>query len=221
MEDFEYRKDFNKFKKEMKQFTDRRNKEFQVVKNKHGVGALPDELRQIEKDTQQAQELTRKLISDIEDRAVYQRGKKVSDVREQMRMMKQSNKVNIEVPVDFDFDKIDERERLMERAEAMKRKTDVQTFDRMKHIMQENLLGLMEKGLNSYADDTIKYLKNQSPEKFYQLFVSIDELDFNLYSSPDGELLMDAEPKDVVDALNRSIRSFTENNQDMDLDQFP
>ena len=221
LEQFDHRYQFNEFKDEMKRFTNRGTTEFQAVKNKYGVSALKGELRKIEENTRKAQELTREMIGNLEDRTYYVGGKEQSDVKQQILMMGESSITGIQVPVDFEFDNIPDRQRLTERAEAMERKTKPETYMDMQTKMKDNLLSLMEQGLNSYADDVMDELRNTNPIDFYQMFVGLDELDFALWSSPDGELIKGNDPQDVANALRRSVKQYKEDTKDMELEQFP
>lgn len=225
MESFGYRKDFNQFKEKMKAFTNRGNKDYQFVKNKYGVSASRAELRQIEKDTKTAQEKQQALIDDLKGRDVYSKGEKDGSITENIRLMGEGDATGIHVPKDFNFDVIKSRKELEHKAETMEERTKPGYNEEKKEVMQDNLIDLMEQALGSDGDEVVNYLKNSSAEQFYQLFVSIDELDFNLYASGDGNndawILPDITPKDIADAVGEGIKSFRRDNKNMDLDVFP
>lgn len=225
LESFKHRVDFNKFKERMHSFTNRGNKDYQFVKNKYGVSASKAELNRIEKDTKTAQERQQALIDDLKGRPVYSQGEKDGSISENIRLMGEGDATGIHVPKDFDFDKIKSRKELEHKAETMKERTKPGYNEEKKEVMQDNLIELMEQALGSDGEEVVNYLKNSSAEQFYQLFVSIDELDFNLYASGDGEndawILPDISPKDIADAVGEGIKSFRRDNKNMDLDVFP
>ena len=221
LQDFKYRKDFNQFKENMRSFTNRGNREFQYKKNKYGVSASVRELQRLEKMTKKAQELTREFIDKMKDDPYYYKGKQVGTVGERIRMMGEGEATGINVPNDFDFDKIQTRERLESKMRNMARKAKLETYNELKDTMKENYIKTLELSLNSEGDELVDMIKNMSSEAFYQMYMQLDELDFNLYDSEREEYLGSGSIDDHVGQVKTAMEKFKKEHGDNDLDTFP
>lgn len=186
LEDFEYRKDFNAFKASMRNFTNRRNKDFKFVTNKYGVSASVSELERAKSLTDQAIERSKQFIDEVKDYPTYDRGKREGKVGDNIDRMGDGNATGINTPVEFDFNKIQTRVRFDVRVENMERKITEEYYDETKERMKENYLEILELALNSDADEVIEKIKDMSADGFYQMWLQISEIDFNLYSSEGG-----------------------------------
>lgn len=183
LKEFKHRKDFNRFKKEMQSFTNRRNKEFQVTKNKYGVPATYGELEKAKSFTEKAKELTKSFVDNLKDRPVYRGGKKSGKVAGNIEMMGEADSVGVNPPKDFDFDKIQTRKRFEDRMRNMERKSEDVYYDETKERMKQNYIDLLNKGMNNASEPIIAEIEKMSAEGFYQMWVQVSEVDFNLYDS--------------------------------------
>ena len=228
LQDFKHRKEFNQFKKEMTQFTDRRNRDYQFVKNKHGVVASKTILDQAKEYTKGAQELTTKFIDGIKEHPTYRKGEPVGTVEQLIAMRGESEGVGLNPPRDFDFDAIQSRKKLDERIENMERKTKPQYYAEAKERMQDNYIEILKLSLNSGADPLIEKIESLDSETFYQMWLQISEIDFNLYDSDGGfagegkdKIPTDDEIDKHVSSVLFGIEKFEELHKDNDLNTFP
>lgn len=228
LQDFKHRKEFNQFKKEMTQFTDRRNRDYQFVKNKYDVVASKTILDQAKEYTKEAQELTQTFIDGIKDHPTYRKGEPVGTVEQLIAMRGESEGVGLNPPRDFDFDAIQSRKKLDERIENMERKTKPQYYEEAKERMQDNYIEILKLSLNSGADPLIEKIESLDSETFYQMWLQISEIDFNLYDSDGGfagqgkdEIPTDDEVDKHVSSVLSGIEKFEKLHKDNDLNTFP
>lgn len=228
LKDFKHRKEFNQFKKEMNQFTDRRNRDYQFVKNKYGVVASKTILDQAKAYTKEAQDLTTKFIDGIKNHPTYRKGEPVGTVEELIAMRGESEGVGLNPPRDFNFDTIQTPKKLDERIENMARKSTPEYYQEAKERMQNNYIEILKLSLNSGADPLIEKISGLDPETFYQMWLQISEIDFNLYDSDGGfagqgkdEIPTDDEVDKHVSSILSGIEKFEKYHKDNDLNTFP
>lgn len=210
LQDFTARKDFNAFKENMQRFTNRGTKDYQFVKNRYGVSASKGELARAKEATEKAQIRAKEEIERVRKNPLYRKGKQTQyTVDTNIMMVGEGEATGIHVPVDFDFEKINTRKRLVDRLDSVEAKSDDQYYDKRKEQMKDNYIQLLEEGLNSYADEVIEEIKEMSGEGFYQMWLQVGEIDFNLYSSdPDNNREMMEEIQGHMNSVKSAIDSF-------------
>lgn len=210
LQDFSKRKDFNAFKSEMERFTNRGTQEYQFVKNRYGVSASKRELARAKEATDKAQMRAREEIERVRKNPLYRKGKQTQyTVDTNIMMVGEGEATGVHVPVDFDFDKINTRKRLLDRLDSVEAKSDDGYYDERKEQMKENYIELLQKGLNSYADEVVEEIKKMSGEGFYQMWLQVGEIDFNLYSSdPDANRELMDEIEGHMNSVMSAINSF-------------
>lgn len=204
---FETRSEFNKWKKQQKQFTNRKN---EIVTNKHGISATKQLIKEITRDTKKAQKIADEQLLKNRDKPVFSGGKQVS-TNEQRRMqrMDDSTSSGIPRPKDFNFGNISTKKRLLEKRENMKKRKNPQYFNWRNQLMQNNFTDLLSISLNSHADDLIERLKRIPAEDFVELFDMFpDAFDFDMWDSEGQFIGSDEEARGVVGRMIDAVTSY-------------
>jgi hypothetical protein len=190
-DEFTSRKEFNKWKKQMSDFTDRAKKNFQFERNKYNIVGSEKLLRQIEHDTKTAQVIADKETSKIMDLPFYSGFKKQAETVGEIvrRSGDQSRKTGVYRPEDFNFESVRDIQTLLDRSENTSVKANPEYYDRRKEKMKENFMELLRGQFNSDADELIDKIEQIPSDDFYEMYVMFDEFDFDKYDSEgNGEL---------------------------------
>jgi hypothetical protein len=184
-EDFTSRKEFNQWKKKMKEFTDRSKKNYQFEKNQYNIVGSEKLLRQIEKDTKESQHLADKERAKLEGLPFFSRFKKQYETTSQRIAISgdESRKTGVYRPDDFDFENVRDISSLLDKSENVHVKANTEYYDRRKEKMKENFIKILQLQFNSDADELIEKLESIPADYFYEMYIMIDEFDFNEYSS--------------------------------------
>jgi hypothetical protein len=182
LEDIKSRADFNAFKDQVKKFTNVANRNYQFVKNEHGVVASKKEIADFERATKQAQREVEKKIKEIARMPVKSKGKQITTVGQVMSQLRTPEKMTGIAPVrDFDFDNFHSREAFEEKKKTIEEKASGEFYDKKMQLVKENFMLKMERSFNSDADELIERLKSIPAEDFYELFLQNEEFKFEPY----------------------------------------
>lgn len=182
IETFKTRKEFNEWKERQERFTNRAVSEFQFVKNKYGVVASKKEIREIERDTKQAQRVARERIAKTKNVPTFHDGKQIGTVGERGKYMQEPDITGVHVPSDFKFDEVRNRRRLEDIRESMSKRKTHEHFDKRNEQMLDNYIDLVRESLNSHGDEVIKELQSINPDDFYGLYLSnFTVFNFDIY----------------------------------------
>lgn len=201
LEEFQTRKQFNKWKETMASFTNRYNLHFQFKKNKNGVVASKAELNEIERNFKLAKKHQTKIRERVEDLPFISGGKPTGDtVGERIRMMKRPDTF-LSHANEFDFDAVRRRadlERVMTRAE---KRSDPYYYDQAMERLKQNFITALSGSFHSEADDIVEKLQNLRADYFYDMFQQFGELSFDDFDS-------EGQNVDATEAQLEKIRSY-------------
>lgn len=171
LEDFKTRKEFNRWKEEVRQFTNRANTEYQFRKNEHGVVASVKEINKAVRDTKQAQRIAKKLQKETAKKPYIVDGKSVGTFGQKLQQMGKPNIDGVHVPKDFNFDNIKSREQFEVKKESMEKRADPQYMDKRQVALKENYKKALHEHYNSDADELIAEIDKLDPSDFFELFI--------------------------------------------------
>lgn len=217
MEEFTTRAQFNEFKKKQKSFTNRSNRKFQFVKNEFGVVANKKEIDVVKQNTRKAQRIATKLSKQMQNKPFISGGKTQGTVGQRMMQMGRPNVGGITVPKDFNFDNIRTRRQFEEKMQNMKERSDERSFDRKMEQVKDSFIKLLELSFNSDAESLIRKLENINGEDFLELYMMVDEFNFDYYAS---ERLDSEVYADQLEAMESAIDKYNRGLIDMDLKGF-
>lgn len=212
--DFTSRKEFNKWKKQMNEFTDRSKKNYQFEKNKYNIVGSEKLLRQIEKDTHEAQHLADKERAKLENLPFFSRFKKQAETTSQRIAISgdESRKTGVYRPDEFDFENVRDISSLLDKSENVHVKAYTEYYDKRKEKMKENFIKLLEGQFNSDADELIEKIRNIPADYFYEMYIMFDEFDFDEYSSEGNDDMKDMDNLQMmmgyVDAFESGVIDF-------------
>lgn len=181
LESFKTRKEFNEWKNKQSSFTNRANKHYQYKKNQYGIVAPISLLNKIERDTKKAQKVVDKIIKEASKKPIISGGKVQGTVGQKLLTMKSPAPMGLTRPRDFDFDKISHPDRLNEVAENMSKRATGEYYDKRMEKMRDTYISELELSFNSDADFLIEQLRNMPVEDFYELYMTFDEFDFQVF----------------------------------------
>lgn len=179
LEDFKTRKEFNRWKEEVRQFTNRSNTKYQFQKNEFGVVASKREINEAKRATKQAQRIAKNLQKETAKKPLIVNGKKEGTLGQRMQQMGKPNVDGIYIPKDFEFDKIRTREQFELKSESMNKRAQPDYIDKRQVAMKENYLKMIAENYNSDGDNLIEEIKKISPSDFFELFLMHEELQFD------------------------------------------
>lgn len=221
LEDIKTREEFNRIKQEAKRVTNRANTEFQFVKNPFGVVASKKEIREIERNTKKAQRIAEQKLKEIEKKPFISGGKEQGTVGQRMKQMaKPETMTGINVPKDFNFDKIRDRKQLERKREGLERRIDENYYDKKMEQMKENFVRILELSLHNDADVLVEELKKMPADDFYEMYLMFDEFDFALWDS-DGIIFgREEEAMNHVSKMLTYVERYKEGKINMDMKGF-
>lgn len=179
MEDFKTRKEFNRWKEEVRNFTNRANTKYQFQKNEFGVVASKREINEAKRATKQAQNLAKRLQKETAKKPLIVNGKKEGTLGQRMQQMGKPNVDGIFVPKDFDFDKIRTREQFELKSDSMNKRAQPDYLDKRQVAMKENYIKMISENYNSDGDKLIEEIQKINPSDFFELFLMHEELQFD------------------------------------------
>lgn len=217
LSDFKTRKEFNDWKQKITSFTSRSNQEYQFRKNEYGVVASVKELNEIKRNTKKAQKIAKEKIDKAMKLDFYVEGERQGKVKDRIKLMKKEEVAGVSVPVDFDFDKIQTRKRLEDKAGFMEERATGDYYRKKDIQMKENFISMIQQGFNSDADEVIEKLKKIPPDDFVELTIVTDEIDFRNYSSKNEGGIND---EDKLEELNNTLNDYFNGKISMKLKNF-
>lgn len=191
LEQFATREGYNKWKEEIRSFTNRANTNYQFVKNEYGVVASKKRINEIKKETKEAQRLAIHMTENATNKPFISGDKVQGTVGQRMMQMGRPNVAGITIPKDFDFSKVRNPQRLEQIEQNMKKRSNPKYFDKRMETMKENFMTILGLSFNSDADELIEKLKGIPAEDFYEMYLMFDEFDFDLYSSENISAITD------------------------------
>jgi len=222
IDDFQTRKEFNQWKKDIQWFTNRSNLNFQFVTNDYGVTASKAQINRIKRNTKTAQDQAEKEIEKLKKSDAYkdQQDRK-SPIQQQIGMIGESGVLGVRVPNDFNFDNVPTQQRLNDLDKRMKDRAEkggVRYFDERKQRMRDNFIESIEGSFHSAADELITELRKLNPNDFYELYwMFFRDFDFALYDSEGQQVNADEGKIDVLlshisdyrnDRVNKDLTGF-------------
>lgn len=217
LSEFNSRGEFNTFKSQMTSFTNRANTRYQFVKNKHGVVASKKEINYIKRKNKQAIEKTKKLREEIRNLPFFTKNKQEGKVKDEMKKMSEPDYGGVNVPQEFDFDKIEVREILDDKKKSYLDKIGPNFFEKKNTQMQENFIDVLEKSFNSNADKLIEEIEKLAPDDFFEVYMMNREFDFNLYYVSEDEVDMN---DGDINTMLKALRRYNEGEVDKSLKGF-
>ena len=238
IETFRTRKQYNQWKEQVQNFTNRANLDYQFVKNPFGTVASKKELNEMKRKTKIAQERARKLISGQMDKPWIFKGQVRSTQGQRMQMMGgPAEAAGVTVPPDFDFNKMRTQRQFTERKEAIDKRMDVDYYDRKMERMQLNFMDILSLSFGSDADELLILLNELTPKEFWEIYQMFEGFDFALYDS-DGQdvdanlgqlhrmenyteaFKATREQRAELDGMIKNIKDFNNGNVDRSLENF-
>lgn len=213
IESFETRKEFNQWKKQIKSFTNPANLDYQFRMNKQGVVATKKEIQQAKRHTKQAQRLADRVKKKFKDKPYYAGGKQHGTYGKQQQMMGRPTYGGIIRPKDFNFEDIETRHRFEQKAETMEKRANKDFYKEQMSQMQSNFIDAMYKQFNSDAEETVQRIRQIPSQKFYQMVMMYDEMDFEFVYS-------EFQQQKVLERINSYIDRFEKNKSRFDLSIF-
>jgi Phi-29 DNA terminal protein GP3. len=218
LNEFKTRKEFNEWKQKASSFTNRANKTFQFDKNDYGVVGSQKLLNEIKHDNTKAQKMADKEIKKYLDLPTYSGGEKqVETVGESIKKMgKGHSKTGISRPSNFDFEKIRNKYDLIEKADNTRRKSEEDYYDVRMEQMKANFIEILKLTFHSDANELANNIEKIPAQDFYELYLSKEEFDFNLYDS-EGQF---GEESDL-EQLKSYVQEYLDGDFNTDLKSFP
>lgn len=218
IEDFTSKKDFNKWKKEIERFTDRHNPDFKFVKNKKGVSVSLSRLEEIKDLNKQAIERAEAKLKEAENKPYYVAGKLQGIRKEVLPRMKNRPAGGIYIPQKFDFDKVENLTDLIYLEKNYREKANEEFYNEREELMKDNFIELISDAFHSDADDLIRRLEMIPTDDFYELFLILDEFDFDEYYNVEGD--PHGTPRKLA-KLTSEVNRYEQGLIDMSLKGFP
>lgn len=176
--DFKTRKEFNEFKSQIKNFTNRNNTNYQFVKNKYGVVASKKEINEARRTANIARRVAKKVEKQVANKPFMQGGKESGTVKQRMLQMGKPNVAGIYIPPKFDFDKIHSRRQFTEKVENLTERSDPQFLNKRAEKMKENYIKSLNENFNSDSNDVIQMVLQVPASDFFELYIMNDEMEF-------------------------------------------
>jgi hypothetical protein len=178
LDQFETRSDFNKWKKQQKQFTDRKN---EIVTNKYGVSATKQFIKEITRDTKKAQKNADEKMRERMNKPFISGGKEQGTQGQELLKMAKPNIAGITKPPNFNFNTMQTKRDLLKKRENMKKKKEPNYFDARLEKMKNSYIEELQKAFNSDANALVEKLRNVPSDDFYEMYMMFDEFDFNIF----------------------------------------
>lgn len=209
--DFKTRADFNDWKEKVQSFTKRTNRNFQFTKLPDGTVGTEKAVKQYLKDNQTTIDRAEKLIQHFADKP-YAGGRALYG--HILAQMGKPEVAGITVPEKADLNKIKGVWDLERKISSAHNRAREDYYDWRTGIMQDNLIGVIEKAFNSDANDVIKRLKALSPSDFLEMYLfNKSTFGFELFYSNQG--IITDENADL-EAMRSAVEDFKSGKDDID-----
>lgn len=201
----------------MTSFTNRANTRYQFVKNKHGIVASKKEINYIKRKNKQAIEKTKKLREEIRNLPFFTQNEQEGKVKDEMKKMSEPDYGGVNVPQEFNFDKIEVREILDDKKKSYLDKIGADFFEKKNNQMQENFIEILKLSFNSDADELASEVEKLSADDFFEIYMMNREFDFNLFDS-EGDYTIASEGS--LNSMLKSVKRYNEGEVDKSLKGF-
>lgn len=191
--DFNKRSEFNKWKEQARQFTNKSNLEYQFVINDNGVVASKKELKQIERDNKRAIKRAKSLVDKAMKQPFIQGGEQYGTVESRIKQlainrMTPEEIAGISIPKPFDFNKVNSKERLEDVKSHNRDRATGKHYVKRNENLKNNFITMMEQAFGSESDDIVRRIKEIPANDFVEMSIMFDELDIRTYESKrDGD----------------------------------
>lgn len=167
----------------MSSFTNRHNLNYQFVTNDYGITLNKKGINAITRRRRIEQSRAKKELDKVKDIQISQGGVPFATVEQRTTHFSVPDVTGISIPKDFDFNKVRSKERLEDIIEVGKKRVDPDYYDKRKKQMQDNFIVALEGSFDSEADELVERIKKVHPDEFYELYLSIEEFDFDVFDS--------------------------------------
>lgn len=216
IEEFATRENFNKWKAQMKSFTNVSNPNYQFKKNSHDVVASKANLIEVKENTKKAQKITDEMINRVESLPFFSGGVQTGEtVADRQAMKRRPTTAGIIRPLDFDFEAMESQLQFDKKLENMRKKSEQEYFDGRFDQLKQNYIDMLAKAFNSDADDLITMVNNLPAEDFYEMFMMFDEFQFEVYYV-NPNMSEDAK-EDAIGQMMAYIEGYYSDDLDMDM----
>lgn len=217
------RKDFNKIKEQLKDFTKRSNQKYTYIKNEQGVSASKSEINELKRNTKKAQKIADKIIAEISPMPYYTAfsDKPSGTVGEQMLKLMRPE-IGIIRPKDFDFNAIRTESYFREKIESMRERSEPDYFDKRKVSLKQNIILKIQRSFNSDGDDLVDRIIDIDPDTLYELYLQHEEFQFG-YRYEQQYLYANSKQADAdedIERLNHVLDRYYGGELNMDLKGF-
>ena len=186
LDEFETRAEYNKWKNQMKSFTNRFNLNYQFRTNKYNVTKSVKEIQEMNRLRNREIRKAKEKVKDIENKTLIQKGKEYGKVKEKSRYMGEPETTKIHVPKKLDFDKVQSNRKWEEMEEIAKKRISGEHYETRNQRMLDNFIKALEGSFHGEEEDLVKKLKEVGADDFYEMWLRIEEFSFENYDS-EGE----------------------------------
>jgi hypothetical protein len=210
------RKDFNIWKEDAKKFSSRVNK---VKHNEHGVPYTNQLVKEYQKRAEHANKISDKFNKKFKDLPYLSGGKDTNITVEMKNMiMKDPDTVGNRTKQKFDINEIKDIRGLERNMKRIDRYQSLEDYHTQLEEMRNNwVVGVMVT-LGSDGDALIEKVMAMSPELFYEMYQSIDEMSFEYFYNDDNNT---PDTSEIAKALEQSINKQMKTNHGNLLKGFP
>lgn len=208
LENIQSRKQYNLWKEEAKDFTNRYNTRYQYVTNSAGKSFNKEKVRKAEKATKIANYKIRQRQEQMSNLPVYYKGKQISTVgREEARRQYSQISSTREYP-EFDINNIQTESRLDDIIAYRTERAKADHFDKRDLQMRDNFIKMLEGQYGSNADKIIEEVKKLNGLQFVELFAMTRDIEMSSYYSKESE---DEEINGRLDQFMENVNRFKKN----------
>lgn len=217
LDSFPSQKEFTRWRKQAESFTDRNNRNYQFVKNQHGVVASKAYLDTLQENVKKAQKLSTELTTRFDDREIIRKGKPTGITVAEQKMFFANPDKGIGKVRDFNFDDITSKRTLERRYDEALLRSDEAYYAESLERMQDNFIRSVEGSFNSEADYLIDLLRLIPPDVFYELYAIHGEIDFEIFDS-EGQYVTANE--DILERIEMYVEDYLKGKTDLSLKGF-
>lgn len=210
-------KEFTRLRKKYESFTDPKNRNYQFVKNQHGVVANKAYLDEITQNVKRAQEISKEVRDRFKGVNIIQAGKETHITVEMQKMLMAKPDRGFGGVKDFNFDEIETERTLKRRYETAKERSKEAYYEEGLVRLQDNYIRSLEGSFNSDAQDVVDILRQMSPDDFYEIYSIYDEISFELV---DSEGAFSGANEEILNRIRLYVTDFVKGRTDMSLKGF-
>lgn len=223
IEDFSTRKEFNQWKKEMENFTDRSNLKYQFKKNQHNISASKEQLKNVEEKNKEERRLAQERIDEQKDNVYGEGGEIKGKLKDREKLFQDPVDVyGVRVPEEFDFEDIKTEQRLEDVEKRAERQADPEYFTIRDERLKSNFTSMLAESFNNMADRVIEKINRMPADDFFEIFNMFEEFNFEEHYPVKGEDEQYAQDKQEsdIEAMNTYIDAWNNGEISKDLKDF-